>query len=420
MGNNALQPVFDLCWESGRIFFSWLFDGWIQTKINLDDFFIGANIKNSLGEYPKVVKNNKTVFIVKIPIGLDLDIFKRYQEALEIYLNNRVKIESSSGWLRIEMLKELPKVVEYEVPIKIKELCIPFAKSRNGIEYINFKEEPHTLLTGSTGSGKSITLKNIITSLISLYPNKINLILIDFKMVELSVFKNLKQVKNYATDIEEAKEVIAYELEEAKNRYKLFEEAGVTNIYDYNKKISNDKKLKYRFIVIEEFVMLIEDKKKIAMKMLKQLSVISRASGQFIIITGQRFDNTVIDLVIRAQFGNRLCHKMQDEANSKLILDDIGAEKLNIKGRMIFKCNSEKIECQSYFISDDQVKNIIKSYRINKKYFEKDMLHYDTNKGTLEKNYNLKDALQGKRNKTCNKANEKVNSESDLSFLDNL
>ncbi|WP_343348552.1 hypothetical protein [Terrisporobacter petrolearius] len=214
--------------------------------------------------------------------------------------------------------------------------------------------------------------------------------------------------------------MIAYELEEAKNRYKLFVEAGVTNIYDYNKKISNDKKLKYRFTVIEEFVMLIEDKKKIAMKMLKQLSVISRASGQFIIITGQRFDNTVIDLVIRGQFGNRLCHKMQDEANSKLILYDIGAEKLNIKGRMIFKCNSEKIECQSYFISDDQVKNIIKPYIIDKKEVKKDMSHYNTNNGILEKNYNSKYKLQGKQNKTCKKANKKVNSECDLSFLDNL
>ena len=60
--SNALQPIFDLCWESGRIFFTWLFDGWIQPKINLDDFFIAANIKNSLGEYPRVVKNNRTVF----------------------------------------------------------------------------------------------------------------------------------------------------------------------------------------------------------------------------------------------------------------------------------------------------------------------------------------------------------------------
>nr|DAV43857.1 MAG TPA: DNA TRANSLOCASE FTSK [Caudoviricetes sp.] len=418
--SNALQPIFDLFWDAGKIFFTWVFDGWIEPKKSLDDFFKAANIKNSLGEYPEVVIDNKTVFVVFVPAGLSVDDFLKHKDALELYLNNEVKMEASSGWVRIEVLKELPEIIEYEIPSKTKELCIPFAKSIDGIEYIDFIKEPHILLTGSTGSGKSITLRNIITSLVYLYPNQIELVLIDFKIVELSIFKSLKQVRQYATDIEQAKEVISGELEEAKNRYKLFEKYGVTNIYDYNKKVSNDKKLKYRFIVIEEFVMLIEDKKKIAMKMLKQLSVISRASGQFIIITGQRFDNTVIDLVIRAQFGNRLCHKMQDEANSKLILDDVGAEKIKTQGRMIFKRNSEKIECQSYFISDYQVKNIIKPYLKLKKEVKKDMLPSNTNKGTLEKNYITNDKLQGKENKTTPVVNKKVNFEYDLSFLDKL
>lgn len=418
--SNALQPIFDLFWDAGKIFFTWVFDGWIEPKKSLDVFFKAANIKNSLGEYPEVVIDNKTVFVVFVPAGLSVDDFLKHKDALELYLNNEVKMEASSGWVRIEVLKELPEIIEYEIPSKTKELCIPFAKSIDGIEYIDFIKEPHILLTGSTGSGKSITLRNIITSLVYLYPNQIELVLIDFKIVELSIFKSLKQVRQYATDIEQAKEVISGELEEAKNRYKLFEKYGVTNIYDYNKKVSNDKKLKYRFIVIEEFVMLMEDKKKIAMKMLKQLSVISRASGQFIIITGQRFDNTVIDLVIRAQFGNRLCHKMQDEANSKLILDDVGAEKIKTQGRMIFKRNSEKIECQSYFISDYQVKNIIKPYLKLKKEVKKDMLPSNTNKGTLEKNYITNDKLQGKENKTTPVANKKVNFEYDLSFLDKL
>lgn len=418
--SNALQPIFDLFWDAGKIFFTWVFDGWIEPKKSLDVFFKAANIKNSLGEYPEVVIDNKTVFVVFVPAGLSVDDFLKHKDALELYLNNEVKMEASSGWVRIEVLKELPEIIEYEIPSKTKELCIPFAKSIDGIEYIDFIKEPHILLTGSTGSGKSITLRNIITSLVYLYPNQIELVLIDFKIVELSIFKSLKQVRQYATDIEQAKEVISGELEEAKNRYKLFEKYGVTNIYDYNKKVSNDKKLKYRFIVIEEFVMLIEDKKKIAMKMLKQLSVISRASGQFIIITGQRFDNTVIDLVIRAQFGNRLCHKMQDEANSKLILDDVGAEKIKTQGRMIFKRNSEKIECQSYFISDYQVKNIIKPYLKLKKEVKKDMLPSNTNKGTLEKNYITNDKLQDKENKIPPVANKKVDFEYDLSFLDKL
>lgn len=234
--SNALQPIFDLFWDAGKIFFTWVFDGWIEPKKSLDNFFKAANIKNSLGEYPEVVIDNKTVFVVFVPAGLSVDDFLKHKDALELYLNNEVKMEASSGWVRIEMLKKLPKVIEYEIPKKTKELCIPFAVSGKGVEYINFKYEPHVLITGNTGSGKSITLRNIITSLVYLYPNQIELALIDFKIVELSIFKSLKQVRQYATDIEQAKEVISGELEEAKNRYKLFEKYGVTNIYDYNKK----------------------------------------------------------------------------------------------------------------------------------------------------------------------------------------
>ena len=329
-------------------------------------------------------------------------------------------MEASSGWVRIEMLKKLPKVIEYEIPKKRKELCIPFAVSGKGVEYINFKYEPHVLITGNTGSGKSITLRNIITSLISLYPDEVDLILIDFKIVELSLFKYLKQVEQYITDTEDAKEVLSDELETCKKRYALFEKIGVTNIYDYNKKVSKYKKLKYRFIVIEEFIMLAEDKKRIAMKELRKLSVISRSAGIFLIITGQRFDNTVIDLVMRSNIGNRLCHKMQDEANSKLIIDDAGAEKIKDKGRMIFKCNSEKIECQSYFIDEKTVKDIIKPYLEPKKEPKKDILSPNANKGTLENDCIIKDKLQDKENKIPPVANKKVEFEYDLSFLDKL
>ena len=113
--SNALQPIFDLFWDAGKIFFTWVFDGWIEPKKSLDDFFKAANIKNSLGEYPEVVIDNKTVFVVFVPAGLSVDDFLKHKDALELYLNNEVKMEASSGWVRIEMLKKLPKVIEYEI-----------------------------------------------------------------------------------------------------------------------------------------------------------------------------------------------------------------------------------------------------------------------------------------------------------------
>ena len=151
-------------------------------------------------------------------------------------------------------------------------------------------------------------------------------------------------------------------MEECKRRYRLFDELEVTNIYDYNKLVSKEKQLKKQIIVIEEFVEFTQDRKKIAMALLKRFSSLSRASGQYLILTGQRFDNTVIDLVLRNNLSNRIVFQMSDEANSKLLLGVSGAEKINVKGRCYVKVNADLKECQSYYISDKQVKEFIKPY----------------------------------------------------------
>ena len=95
-------------------------------------------------------------------------------------------------------------------------------------------------------------------------------------------------------------------------------------------------------------------------------------------------------------------------------------KKIKDKGRMIFKCNSEKIECQSYFIDEKTVKDIIKPYLEPKKKPKKDILSPNTNKGTLENDCIIKDKLQDKENKIPPVANKKVDFEYDLSFLDKL
>lgn len=406
MSNNSLQPLFDLCWESGKIFFTWLFDGWIQPKINLDDFFIAANIKNSLGEYPKTVKNNKTVFIVKIPVGLDIDVFKRHQESLEIYLNNRVKIENSSGWLRIEMLKELPETIEYEIqkrsagPIKFD-----IGKSLDKTITLDLKENPHSYIVGTTGSGKSVMTKVILTNLVTQYrPGELELYLCDLKMVELNLFRNMQHTKKFVYTVEDTTEVIAALLEETRRRYNLFMKNEVTDIFSYNK-LKGVKKLRYQVLYIEEIVMLLEDKNKSAMKLLKQLIAISRASGCYVFLTTQRPDNTVIDNVVKANINNRIVLKCEDRKNSVVALDEEGAEKLRGNGHGFIKNGSKIEEFQGYFITDSQVKEYISQYR---------------NKGTSKALCTSNDKLQGEENKNVLRANDKAGNLTDLSFLDKL
>lgn len=333
------------------------------------EYFKTVNLCNANKQYPKLVKTYEgtkgTIYLFNIPLGLSVDDFKKHKEGLKAQITKEVDIRYKGAFIEVEIIeKVIPSKVDYTIPIRLKDsIYIPFAASLENNVYLDLRETPHTLCTGTTGGGKSITTRNIITSILNLYPDEINLWLIDFKIVELSIFKNLKQTKCYVNEIEDAKEVIADIMEECRRRYQLFDEAGVTNIYDYNKKVSKDKRLKFEFIVIEEFVMLLQDRKKIAMSTLKTLASLSRASGQFLYITAQRFDNTVIDLVLRSVIGNRICHLVESENDSKLIIDTVGAEKLRGNGHILFKNGGKVTECQSYFITDNQVKEYTKKHQ---------------------------------------------------------
>lgn len=404
--SNALQPIFDLFWDAGKIFFTWVFDGWIEPKKSLDDFFKAANIKNSLGEYPEVVIDNKTVFVVFVPAGLSVDNFLKHKDALELYLNNEVKMEASSGWVRIEMLKKLPKVIEYEIQNRTaKHIKFNIGKSSNKTITLDLKENPHTYVVGTTGSGKSVMTKVILTSIVNLYsPNEVELYLCDLKMVELNLFRNLQHTKKFVYTVEDTTEVISNLLEETRRRYNLFMENEVTNIFEYNK-LKGVKKLKYQVLYIEEIVMLLEDKNKSAMKLLKQLIAISRASGCYVFLTTQRPDNTVIDNIVKANINNRIVLKCEDRKNSVVALDEEGAEKLRGNGHGFIKNGANIEEFQGYFITDDQVKDYTLKYQ---------------NKGTSKSLNFLKDKLQDEGNKNVTGANEKVKKLSDLSFLDKL
>lgn len=400
----------------------WFISAWTDDKFDFNSYFRLVNFCNKEEQYPKVIKTyNGTkgkIYLFNIPVGLSLEDFKKHQEGIKAQLGVDFELRYKDKFIEMELLeKELPQKINYKIPTKEKEsIYIPFADSLDGKVYLDLKETPHTLCTGTTGGGKSITTRNIITSIINLYPNEINLYLIDFKIVDLSIFKKLKQTKSYVNDIDEAKEIIADRLEECKRRYKLFEEVGVNNIYDYNKKVPKSKRLKFEFIAIEEFVMLLEDKKKIAMTNLKKLASLSRASGQFLYITAQRFDNTIIDLVLRSVIGNRICHLVESENDSKLIIDVPGANKLRGNGHILFKNGRHLTECQGYYISDEQVREYTKKYLVKYSIKATEKSPKPSKEETVSEE-SSKEEIVNERNVEPKIENNKI---TDLSFIDKL
>ena len=389
-------------------------------KSNLEHFIDAMDIKNELNEKTKLLdkhkQENKNVYIYSIPKGLSTSDFEEYKEAMEQQLDNKIDIKYENKRIIIEEItSKLKSNYPYKLPTRedIDEFRIPVGCSIYGTEYIYPNKIPHTLISGTTGSGKSVCTKSILTSILNMFnEDEAEVILIDFKMVELNLFKQCKQVVKFAYESEEAVEIIADLLEECKRRYQLFQDANVTNLSEYNKKFP-DKKLKHQFIFIEEFVMFSEEK--VGMKMLRKLASLSRASSQFIFLSCQRPDNTVIDNVFKANVGNRLCFRTEDSKNSIVILDREGAEKLKGNGNGIYKSGAKDIEFQSYNIQDEDIEKYIKKYKV-----VKPIKAVETTKAVesnnIKKAPDKKDIPRAETNINKNNSNKIY----DLSFLDKL
>lgn len=411
--DNALRPIFNLFWDAGCLLCRCIFGE--NKTFDFEKFFKDIEFKNKKEIYPMIYKDFATdlgrKYLIKLPPGLELKDFLKLQGAMEQQANRKMNIEYKNGFIEIEVIeKELEKSYNYSLPTRVEDFIkIPIGESLRGTEYINLKEIPNSLITGTTGSGKSVCSKAILTSLVNMYtPQELQLYLIDFKQVELASFRNLSHTKAFEREIEPAKEIISDLMKECKARYDEFFKYGLTSIYQYNKKFPN-KKMPFQILFVEEFVMLQEDKSKVAMSMLRKFASLCRASGQYIFISCQRADNTVIDGVLKANVGNRIVFRMEDSKNSIIALDSEGAELLEGRGHGILKIGANKTEFRGYNITDNQV------YQYTKKHIKKPSKQSQEQKQykaiPKENKSNIKESSEYVKN------TDKI---TDLSFLDKL
>lgn len=416
---NLLAPLVDAIWN----YFKWTYDVWFgDNTFDFNNFFDSVGLKNKIDEKPKLLdkhkKENKNVYVFSIPEGISLSDFMKYKQAIEQQLNNQIDIRYENKRIIIdEITSKLKSNYPYILPTKEDKEAfrIPVGASIYGTEYIYPNKIPHTLISGTTGSGKSVCTKSLLTSILNMFnEDEADVFLIDFKLVELNLFKQCNQVVKYVYETEEAVEVVADLLEECKRRYKLFQDTNVTNLKEYNKKFPN-KKLKHQFIFIEEFVMFSEEK--VGMKMLRKLASLSRASSQFIFLSCQRPDNTVIDNVFKANVGNRLCFRTEDNKNSMVILDRVGAKDLKGNGHGIYKTGAKDVEFQGYNIQDEDIEKYIKKYKVIKRN-ERSVTNEVSNKKEYKnkKAPDIKEIPRAKTNINKNNSNKIY----DLSFLDKL
>lgn len=264
-----------------------------------------------------------------------------------------------------------------------EELPLALGKTISGDVYItDLAKMPHMLIAGSTGSGKSVGINMIITSLLySKHPSDIKFVIIDPKKIELSFYKKLsKHYLAVSPDLEEeiitnpsnallALKAVEYEMEK---RYDKLAKAGVRNIIDYNKKVTNPKtrpkdtdemkhhKLPYIIIVIDELADLMITSGKEVEEPIARLAQLARAVGVHLILATQRPSVNVITGVIKANFSARMAYQVATKIDSRTILDMNGAEQLLGSGDMLFLPGGlpKPIRIQNAFISTEEVERV--------------------------------------------------------------
>jgi len=223
---------------------------------------------------------------------------------------------------------------------------------------------PHVLIAGSTGSGKSVCINTLITSIIyKAKPSEVKLVMIDPKVVELSIYNGIPHLLiPVVTDSKKAAGALMWAVQEMVHRYSLFAEKGVRDIKGYNKLLENDgEKLPHIVIIIDELADLMMVAAKDVEDAICRLAQMARAAGMHLVIATQRPSVDVITGLIKANVPSRIAFAVSSGVDSRTILDMYGAEKLLGKGDMLFSPvgSSKPQRIQGAFISDEEVEKIV-------------------------------------------------------------
>ena len=230
---------------------------------------------------------------------------------------------------------------------------------------------PHVLIAGSTGSGKSVCINTLITSIIyKSKPNEVKLLLVDPKVVELSVYNGIPHLLiPVVTDPKKAAGALAWAVQEMVHRYELFATKGVRDIKGYNSSVENEEegKLPQIVIIIDELADLMMVAKNDVEDAICRLAQMARAAGMHLVIATQRPSVDVITGLIKANIPSRIAFAVSSQVDSRIILDMAGAEKLLGKGDMLFYPTgvSKPTRIQGAFISDKDVEKIVDFLKSN-------------------------------------------------------
>jgi len=319
----------------------------IKQEILLDNFPAG-DLGSTLNKISKIESEASKIFLLRLDIAQVINCEKKLY-----LLTRKADIKEELGiWNK-------PNINDFSQPVQeafncIKDEKIPILLSANKV--VDLTKLPHLLVAGQTGSGKSVFLNTTIISIISKHdPEDCKLALIDPKRVEFSLYKNVPHLwAPIATKLDNITELLDNLVTEMEKRYELLEQTGSKNIEAYIKQTNN--KLPFIVVVIDELADLMMVSNHSVEDQITRLAQLSRAVGIHLIMATQRPVVEIMTGLIKANMPARISFKVASKQDSRVILDQNGAECLNGNGDMFFIQNGELERLQGVYVSESEIK----------------------------------------------------------------
>ena len=347
----------------------------------LKQFGVNATIENAF------IGPTITKYELKLETGTRVNKILQLQDDIKLALATAdIRIEApipGKPYVGIEVpnqsasmvgFKDIFKTLQSSKKLMDNKLVVALGKDVSGQPiYAELDKMPHLLIAGATGSGKSVCVNTIISSiLMRARPDEVKLILVDPKKVELSVYNGISHLlAPVVTDPKKAAAVLREVVAEMERRYDVFASVNARNIKSYNafaheynvgKDESEQKEiLSYHVIILDEVADLMMVASKEVEDCIMRISQMARAAGIHLIVATQRPSTDIITGVIKANIPSRIAFAVSSSIDSRTILDTSGAEKLLGKGDMLFSPMgaSSPIRVQGCFVSDDEVAEIV-------------------------------------------------------------
>lgn len=315
------------------------------------------------------------MYEIKPVLGFELKTLKNKIDTMQLFFDNPIILDVNNNKIYIKEISNNRQYINYfdvfNNTLLCGELPLLFGIGEDGkILQFDLAKAPHLLVAGTTGSGKSVFLHNLILSTLRL--NNATLAMIDVKKVELSIYDNLPQLENHKKVVTSASEALNFLKSICSymdSVYTDMQRLKVRTFQEYRQKTN----AKYMIVIIDELADLLTSKiyKKDIELYTTRIAQLGRASGIHLIACTQRPDSNVITGTLKANIPSRVAFSVKSKIDSRIILDEAGAENLIGKGDGIFiPIGSNAIHFQSFNNNTDQIIDYISRYKKTSKRFK--------------------------------------------------